>query len=134
MTAGEEFNKESQAVDMAARYQSAQSLVGGLTNSSLVQNDVLVPYWIGDSDCFWYERAIKLSENPTVIGKEYRMVNAKTGSNNIAFDHGALAEALAKASGKEVNPNNLPVTQFSLTLLSSNPESLSLRFTAFKQA
>ena len=131
MNAEQEINDSNNTIDMADRYQRAQSLVGGLLSSSLVQNDVLYPYWIGESDFFWYQRAKKLDEDST--GKEYRLVYAKTASNDIAFDHGALADALATVSGKNVDENNLPITQLTLNLSSSNPECLHLSFTAFEQ-
>ena len=127
------INESNTETDMAERYQHAQSLVGGLMSSSLVQNDVLYPYWISDSEYFWYERATKSGKAPGVIGKEYRLVNPKTATNDIAFDHSALADALATVSGREVDGSNLPITQLTVSLSSSNQESLHLTFTAFEQ-
>ena len=101
MNAQQEMTDANKA-QMSARYQRAETLAAGFVTSNLVQNDVLAPHWITDSDYFWYERATKTSgENGAKTGKEYRLVNVKAASNESAFDHAGLAKALAVASGKE---------------------------------
>lgn len=61
-----------------------------------------VPYgWIGTQDRFWYRRE-------TADGKEFRVVDAVTGKRGPAFDHAAIARALAHAASRSVDPENLP--------------------------
>ena len=88
--------------DLLSRYQQAQTLVQGVLSKQLVLNDAVFPHWISNSDYLWYERE-------TREGKEYRLVDAKTEKNNIAFDHRALARALKMASGESINDQNLPI-------------------------
>ena len=88
--------------EMLARYERAQFLNQGKHNKSVARNTSLFPVWIDNSNCFWYERELK-------EGKEFRLVDAEEGSNITAFDHDALANALAEASGEDVNAGNLPI-------------------------
>ena len=79
-------NISVEASDMEARYQQAQALLQGFCTKNLVQNDTLFPHWIESTDCFWYERATRLGEEPTVkIGKEFRLVDAKAAINAAAL-------------------------------------------------
>ncbi len=107
--------------EMLARYQRAQTLDQA---ASILRNVVLnasvAPHWIGDSDHFWYLRE-------TRAGEEYRLVDAAKQTNIPAFDHGALAAALAKGSGEQVNPQDLPLSNVEIAL--SPPK---VTFTAFK--
>ena len=105
--------------EMESRYQRAQSLMQGMFTKTSAFNTTLIPHWIGDSDCFWYEREFK-------IGKEFRLVDAAAGSNDIAFDHAALAKALAQASGETVNAEDLPISKIDLCL-----SPLQLAFDAY---
>lgn len=89
---------------MEARYQRASKLLKGMYTSDLVQNDILFPHWIEQTDCFWYERALKK-------GKQYRLVDAKAATNSEAFDHQALANALSEKVGQDVSAMNLPINQ-----------------------
>lgn len=113
MNAQQEITETKEAQEMIACYRRAESVLAGFGTSNLVQNDMLAPHWIDESDYFWYERATKMSDGDSItIGKEYRLVNAKAASNEPAFDHDALAKALASASGKEVaevDKNSLPI-------------------------
>ena len=84
-------------------------------------NTTVYPNWIGQSDCFWYLRELDQ-------GSEYRLVNAATQSNTPAFDHKALATALAQASQQTVDPNKLNLEALSIEL-----EPLTLGFNAFEQ-
>lgn len=105
--------------EMESRYQRAQSLMQGMFTKTSAFNTTVIPHWIGDSDCFWYEREFK-------IGKEFRLVDAAAGSNEIAFDHAALAKALAQASGEAVNAEDLPIRKMDLSL-----SPLQLSFDAY---
>lgn len=118
-----------------ARYQRAKTLIQGFSSKSLVRNDVVIPTWIEGTECFWYERDTLLykkassggdREDTPFIGKEYRLVDAKSASNTVAFDHGTLASSLGKASKKEVDPTNLPICHITLSL-----DPVTVVFTAF---
>ena len=128
------MNSKQQSFDtpnsvMTASYQRAKSLIEGYTTTSLVQNDTIFPFWIEGTDCFWYERVIKIKTVPTSkIGKQYRLVDAKAATNKIAFDHDIFSVALARASGEVVDKENLPVSHITITL-----SPLIVCFTAFKR-
>ncbi|MDA7853126.1 S9 family peptidase [Porticoccaceae bacterium] len=104
---------------MEARYQRAQALMHGMHTKNIALNATLFPHWIGESDCFWYERETK-------TGKQYRLVDAKKATNEIAFDHTVLGHALAKASGQTINADDLPITAVMITL-----SPLEVSFSAF---
>lgn len=106
---------------MEDRYQRAQTIMQGLKTQKLVQNDLIVPHWIDNTDCFWYERTDK-------TGKAYRLVNAATLTNEVAFNHADLASALSKAADQSVNTENLPLSEVTISL---SPRSVL--FTAFNR-
>ena len=139
--------------EVEARYQRAQILIQGFTTTSLVQNDMVLPSWIEESDCFWYERAYKIDkgvstgsgggdasrkefalsdqegkESSVQVGKEYRLVNAKIATNLLAFNHYEFARALSKVSNQEVSAQNLPISHITITL-----SPMTVCFTAFGQ-
>ena len=94
---------------MEARYEKAQSLIQGIWTKEIAFNTTLFPVWIGESDCFWYERQSR-------EGREYRLVNANAETNNIAFDHKALAMSLTDITEQEIDPNDLPINQVEIAL------------------
>ena len=96
--------------DIRARYEKASRIMQGVFTKELTCNDTVFPVWIGDSDCFWYVRHTRATQ-------EYRLVNAKEARNEPAFDHVALAAALSRAAGgAEVDPANLPLEQLEMAL------------------
>lgn len=103
------------------RYQRATALEQACFDCHLARNTTLYPHWIG-TDTFWYRR-------DTATGCEYRLVDAGTQDSVQAFDHPALATALAQASGESVDANDLPITVNDINL---TPRQV--RFTAFDQA
>ncbi len=105
---------------MADRYRNAHQVLKGLFSKHAVINDIVCPTWIGNSDCFWYGRDLKGG------GTEYRLVDAKAATNELAFDHQKLAQALAKASGETVEPDRLPLADLAI-----QPDLLRLTFKAF---
>ena len=113
---------------MDARYRRAQALMQGFISCRLVCNDDISPYWIANYNCFWYLRHYLHSSGDEAYEKEYRLVDANTLDNKIAFDHDVLARALEKAVGEEVNPRNLPFDSITVTLT-----PLTISFTAFGQ-
>ena len=104
-----------------ACYQQAEKIIQGVMSQKLVLNDAVFSHWIKDSDCFWYKRQ-------TQEGHEYRLVDASIASNQPAFNHQALSNALAKVSGEFIDPKNLPIT-----VLELQPSLARVRFTAFEQ-
>ena len=133
-------------VDIEAKYQRAQTLLQGFWGRNIVPNSTIFPIWIEGSDCFWYERdveptgGIKPDNKPLQKwDKEYRLVNAATATNTLAFDHAALASVLAEVTSQACNQTALPIGQVKMALNSSdkdNKESVSvstLHFKAFKK-
>ena len=104
---------------MEKRYKRANTLLQGMYTSKLVQNDIIFPHWIEKSDYFWYQRALQ-------NGKQYRLVSAKLASNEIAFDHQALAKALGEAVDQFIDADNLPLDKVKMIL-----SPLQVFFTAF---
>ena len=72
---------------MLSCYERAKSLSQGILKFA-VPNALLLPVWIKETNSFWYERQLS-------NGKEFRLVNADIVSNEPAFNHEALAIALA---------------------------------------
>ena len=94
--------------DILSRYEQAQKLMQGTLSNRIVMNDAVFPHWVNGSNCFWYTRETK-------NGKEFRLVDAKAATNSLAFDHEAVAKALAKLVGKSVDFENLPINGVSIT-------------------
>ena len=119
----------SHTATMASNYSQAQDILQGLSTGELVQNDTLFPHWIDGTDFFWYEKLTKLGEGSSAkIGKKYLLVDAKSGIKEDAFDHEELASALADASLKVVDKEDLPISDVSIKL---SPVTVS--FVAFGQ-
>src|SRR5262245_65008884 len=60
-----------------------------------VFKDRITPHWFADGTKCWYRNDLKGGT------KEFVLVDAMAGKRDLAFDHKKLAEALAKAAGKE---------------------------------
>ena len=56
------------------------------------------------------------------------MIDAKAASNTTAFDHNALAQALAQASDQTVDKEDLPISSVAINLA-----PLTISFVAFDQ-
>jgi dipeptidyl-peptidase 4 len=93
---GKQFTKEE--------YLRANQMRAGILLAKL-KNGFVVPHWIGQRDEFWYKRE-------TSKGHEFVVVEAATGHARPAFDHQALAEALAKVTGAPVVADKLPFESF----------------------
>ena len=100
-------------------YEKAQTIVNGALSTQLVRNDCVFPHWIKNSHCFWYQK-----DRPE--GREFRLVDAGAASNELAFDHVALAEALAQVCGQSIDSNNLPISRVEIIL-----SPLHIQFMAF---
>jgi len=109
--------------DIVNCYQQAQAFLQGVLPNQLVLNTAVFSHWIEDSDCFWYAKRLRNGR-----GTEYRLVNAETATNTIAFNHELVANMLAISSGKPCNPQQLPISNLQMTL-----STQQLRFTAFNK-
>jgi len=87
------------------------------TTANKVFRQRVKPNWLTGNTQFWYR-------NDLADGaREFILVNAETGTRRRAFDHKRLAGALAKATGKDIQAERLPVEKLKFN------ESLSeLRF------
>ena len=65
-----------------------------------VDNATINPVWIGNTGRLWYIRDVDGH-------KEYTIADTKTRSKRRMFDHAALAGALGKATGKEIDAGRL---------------------------
>jgi dipeptidyl-peptidase 4 len=131
MTVKEKIARQAPCA-MTEKYRRAEALMQQIFGTlKLVHNDKLYPYWIDESDYFWYERTLRLASGEA--GKEFRLVNARDGSNTPAFDHASLARALTKAAGETVNAEALPIRLVAMQLDPATPTSLVVRFSAFEQ-
>ena len=123
-----------------ANYQRAQNLMQGFGKCNIVANSTLFPIWIEGTDCFWYERDISIHKNTENLDqplakwdKEYRLVNAKEATNDLAFDHNSLAVSLAEAINQTVDKNQLPITNVQMQLDASQQVNKVL-FSAFDKS
>ena len=95
-----------------ARYRRAEAFEHETYTESMVLNARIYPNWISNTSCFWYVRKVRhqgrILSNPV---KEYRVVNAKKLTNQMAFDHVLLANILAKTMARDIDPHNLPITE-----------------------
>lgn len=100
-------------------YERAQKVLEGFISKKAAINTTVCPNWIGESDCFWYYKDLD-------SGGEFRLVDAKTASDTLAFDHQLLAEALSQVTGQEVSAIRLPLSCIKIEL-----DPRIIRFNAF---
>ena len=86
-----------------ADYERANSL-RRLTEGKVFKTRV-APHWFAEGTRFWYRNDLAGGQ------REFILVDAVQGTRGPAFDHARLAAALAKAVGKPVDANRLPVDQ-----------------------
>src|SRR5262249_25563587 len=84
-----------------ADYQRANNLSRQLEGT--VFKDRVTPHWDAKGSRFWYRNDLSGGE------REFIRVDAVKGVRELAFDHKKLAEALAKALGKPLQPERLPL-------------------------
>src|SRR5690606_28089007 len=88
--------------EMLSRYHAAEAVLD--TNvADLVLNETVAPHWVGGS-AFWYRRQRE-------DGGEYLWVEGEAARP--AFDHAAVAAALALAVGAPIGPWDLKVESIS---------------------
>jgi dipeptidyl aminopeptidase/acylaminoacyl peptidase len=69
----------------------------------------VIPHWLPGNTQFWYRN--DLADEV----REFILVNAETGTRQPAFEHERLATALAKATGKEIRADKLPIDKLKFT-------------------
>ncbi|WP_425533344.1 DPP IV N-terminal domain-containing protein [Xanthomonas campestris] len=90
----------------AAQYTQAMELSDRYL--SLVDHEPAEPVWV-DAGRFLYRRGVARADR--VPATEYRLVDAATGRNTLAFDHARLAAALRQAGAKDVDAAALALKQ-----------------------
>src|SRR5690606_4283471 len=103
-----------------ADYARAEQFVGYNT-VPLVDHMVTRVTWLDDGR-FWYR-------DHAADGDTLRVMDAATGQATTAFDRERVAAALAKATGKPVKSDKLPVTEFSI--LADGGFEISIRGTRY---
>ena len=113
---------------MLERYRNAEALEHEAYSPSFVLNAQVYPHWIMGSNCFWYirEKRKQNSASPSDIGREYRLVNAEGRTNDKAFDHELLAQLLSQSVKRDIDPDNLPISQVKIEIM-----PLRVSFNAF---
>jgi len=102
-----------------ARYERAFDLQNRL--QPLVVDLPDQPVWIGETSRFWYSKT-------TAAGRDWVVVDAATLQRRPAFDHEQLAAALSLASGRTVDPLELPFRNITF-----DDSETGLTFVAFDQ-
>lgn len=92
----------SEAASMKERYEAADKYSQKYGEGCLFS--YVTPEWINNEQDFWF-----LSH--TAKGAEFILVEPKKGTKTSAFDHEALAKALATALQKEIKPYALPFSK-----------------------
>jgi dipeptidyl-peptidase 4 len=88
-----------------------------LTSNKVFKSKVM-PHWFADNSRFWYR-------NDVADGlSEFVLVDAVKGTREAAFDHGKLAQSLAKVLGKDIDPKRLPIDEMDF---SDDGSTLTLR-------
>jgi dipeptidyl aminopeptidase/acylaminoacyl peptidase len=88
----------------AADYARAERFLPWNASKYVLNGDV-AHNWIGTADQLWYQER-------TRDGKTFWRVDANTGKRQTAFDHEAIARALAHATQLPVDPRQLPFDSF----------------------
>ncbi|RBH76351.1 S9 family peptidase, partial [Xanthomonas oryzae pv. oryzae] len=94
------------AAPLAAPTPAQYAQAMGLSDhyASLVDRQPTAPVWV-DAGHFLYRREVARSNQLPAI--EYRLVEAASGRNTLAFDHARLAAALTQAGAKAVDAGRL---------------------------
>jgi len=97
-----------------ADYERAEQFLPQNVIPSLYNMNI-EPRWIAGTSSFWYV-------NEGRNGREFILVNTSTMTRQPAFDHAALASALAAGSGSPVDPAHLP---FDTIILRDGTETIT---------
>jgi hypothetical protein len=91
-------------------YERALSLPKTTANKVFKQR--VTARWLPDNAQFWYRNDLPND------AREFILVNAEAGTRRPAFDHQRLAAALGKVTGKQVQPDKLPIETLSFDRVS----------------
>ena len=105
----------------ASDYARAEKFL--LPNAERLVTGTVRPFWIGDTDQFWFRKT-------THDSVEFVLVNAATGAQQPAFDPTRLAAVLSRLTGQTLDPHHLPfqLIEFSPDLSSVTVNLGSRRF------
>ena len=98
------------SVDIRSSYEQAKEMMQCILTNRIVMNDAVFAHWIEGCHCFWYKKQ-------TIGGCEFRLVDADTGSNTLAFDHKIIANNLTEFTGLKIDYQNLPITDISINII-----------------
>lgn len=104
----EGFELENNVQEMTARYHRSRALDSSQFEYAPRLTAKISPNWNNDGRSFWYART-------TDQGVEYRVVDAIDRSNELAFDHLALANALSAKTGKQFCEHDLPLANLTFS-------------------
>ncbi|MEJ1968662.1 MAG: DPP IV N-terminal domain-containing protein [Rhizomicrobium sp.] len=85
------------------RYRMAERLLPDRL-AGTVRNDQLSFHWLADQDRLWYRR-------DTEEGWEFVLADPASGAREPAFDHSAVAQALATFLGRAIQPSRISATR-----------------------
>ena len=111
------FGGQISNADLTERYDRAAA-IQNFENLKWVLNEQVTPVWIGTSDSFWYQRH-------TASGHRYTLVDAANRVKSDAFDHEALAAALAEQTKTGVSADGMH-----LSSLRFDPHAGTMEFRA----
>lgn len=92
------------STDIAGDYARAERFLSWNKDKSVLNADVQ-HHWIGNEDRFWYLRTSAAGQ------KEFVIVDAASGERTAAFDPRKLAATLGEATGKSIDPGDLPFSR-----------------------
>lgn len=101
-----------------ADYERARELRAATANTVFLSG--VKPHWFAQNRRFWYRNDLPDDQFAFVL------VDAETATRRSAFDHAALAAALAEATKQAVDPRALPLTRLEFT-----DDAMVVTFTAF---
>jgi len=110
----------SSVLAMDVRQEMERAERTGREASALVLRNQIRAYWSADNPKLIYR------VNSRTQGHEFVQVDLSTGAKSPAFDHEALAKALAKAASRDVGADHLPLDD-----LQGCKEPGNVRFRAF---
>lgn len=92
--------------EVLERYRRAAAMEEAVRNT--VFSASVQPHWQADGSSFWYRNVLKDSV------MEYIYVQPSAGRRGPAFDHAKMADALSRASGREMDSRRLSIQRMEL--------------------
>jgi len=98
-------------------YERARNLPKVTANKVFKQR--VTPHWFDGNTKFWYR-------NDLADGvREFILIDAEAGTRRSAFDHERLADALAEAADRDIQPDRLPIDKLKFSESGSQLEFTS---------